>query len=792
MIVVVVVNPFQNKELSPSLLEKQFRDACLALSVEPSSHGNSITCKVDYVGAIKDADKLLQRTLNEFRHQHHGPAIGVIECPNVQAMKSGIHVLDDFPCIDIPCNARDSQYQALGWQIIAAKIGMQRCAASSQWLNERISLSRYAHVPVGNFELDWLLFTADVFFSRALHDQQMVFVDIKNTGGGKVTMEEFMFRASGLDKGFRTQNQDPEDHSVKSGRNSFIHQDPIRTPDVNPDCVSETFSRVLWISDDGIPDLGGFADEDTCFADEVKIFAASVFLQVVNHTVHQPILTYPGAYRKVTVELKIHHLAVNALLKSSLVNEMEGGALLGFDHDPNSGALVNEQSSFDEASSCAPAFRVLKQLIQRCLSDAVTSGNVFADALLQHLYRPQSKLHDPALHRVLHKVMQKVFALLLAEFRKLGASIVFADFSKIILDTGKSDLDLFEWIELEPLHFWHSLLFMDQYNFGGIQVKAVSGDVSEPLNENTQNEPQVDIVSNWNIAEYLPKATQDHFVLVVSEFIYEPWKYAQKQAAIRDSSREGSFCTPSITVNAAEAFESRVTEYVKELISSHFSGKLHRIVQDTLRHIKGKNKIDGDEINSHGFPQLAGSHAPVGDPALEFIKHVCAVLALDQSVQHDILVMRKNLLKFIRVREFAPEAEFRDPCLSFTLPNVICSYCNDCRDLDLCRDTALLAHEWRCAVPQCGQPYNREQMENALLQVVRQREKLYHLQDLVCLKCNQVKAAHLAEQCGCAGSFRCKEDAGEFLNKMKVFLNIAVHQKFELLQQCTSWILEVH
>lgn len=131
------------------------------------------------------------------------------------------------------------------------------------------------------------------------------------------------------------------------------------------------------------------------------------------------------------------------------------------------------------------------------------------------------------------QVMQKVFALLLAEFRKLGATIVFASFSRIIIDTGKSDLsaakaycdsvlktlqtrfvstcilvtcylyasmfvggkwlgwpvayfdpllcglfswvvhvisnflysrDLFEWIELEPFQFWHSLLFMDQVN----------------------------------------------------------------------------------------------------------------------------------------------------------------------------------------------------------------------------------------------------------------------------------------------------------------------------------------
>lgn len=31
-------------------------------------------------------------------------------------------------------------------------------------------------VPLGNFELDWLIFTADTFFSRALRDKQQVLV----------------------------------------------------------------------------------------------------------------------------------------------------------------------------------------------------------------------------------------------------------------------------------------------------------------------------------------------------------------------------------------------------------------------------------------------------------------------------------------------------------------------------------------------------------------------------------------------------------------------------------------
>ncbi|KAL3628020.1 DNA polymerase epsilon catalytic subunit A [Castilleja foliolosa] len=712
---VVVVSPFQSKELSPQMLERQFREASQALSFQPSMPNDGITFKVDYVAYVKDAQGNLQRMITEYRYRHHGPVVAVIECPNIQLLKSDIRALEEFPCVSIPSNVRDSQYQAIGWQVIAAKIGLQRCAASSQWFNERVTLSRYAHVPMGNFEIDWLIHTADIFLSRALRDQQ----------------------------------------------------------------------QILWISDNGIPDMGGNNEEVPCFIDEVN----------------QPVLTYPGAYRKVAVELKIHHLAVNALLKSSQVNEMEGGALFGLDQEMNPASYSSDkQYSFDEENSCAPAFRVLKQLIQKCLADAVTSGNVFADAILQHLYRwlcsPKSKLHDPALHRMLHKVMQKVFALLMAELRKLGATIVFASFSRVIIDTGKSDLsaakaycesilktlqarDLFEWIELEPFQFWHSLLFMDQYNYGGIQARLEGGSTEEGSRAsvgNMDSDYQVDIVSSWTIAENLTKATQDHFILIVSEFLYLPWKFAQEEAKKRAISMS-DLCTPSITTSTADILESQMTEFLKKKIGSEFTDKLLKIACDPSLHIKGRNESQSDHK---------------GDSALEFIKYVSAVLALDKKVQHEVLVMRRNLLKLVRVREFAPEAEFQNIFTSLILPNVVCSYCNDCRDLDLCRDRTLIAQQqWRCAVSQCGQPYDREAMENALLQIARQRERLYHTQDLVCLKCFQIKAAHLAEHCCCAGSFACKEDSSEFRSKMQVLLNVAVNQKFQLLQECVSWILEV-
>ncbi|PWA42632.1 DNA polymerase epsilon catalytic subunit A [Artemisia annua] len=64
--------------------------------------------------------------------------------------------------------------QIIGWQVPAAKLGLQRCDGSSRWLNERVSLSRYFHVPLGNFEQDLVIHIANIFFARALRDQQQI------------------------------------------------------------------------------------------------------------------------------------------------------------------------------------------------------------------------------------------------------------------------------------------------------------------------------------------------------------------------------------------------------------------------------------------------------------------------------------------------------------------------------------------------------------------------------------------------------------------------------------------
>lgn len=68
----------------------------------------------------------------------------------------------------------------------------------------------------------------------------------------------------------------------------------------------------------------------------------------------------------------------------------------------------------------------------------------YADALLRNLWRwlcsPSAVLTSPALRQSVASLMRKVLAHLVADMRKLGATIVAADMTSIILATGKRNL----------------------------------------------------------------------------------------------------------------------------------------------------------------------------------------------------------------------------------------------------------------------------------------------------------------------------------------------------------------
>src|SRR5690606_24961572 len=118
------------------------------------------------------------------------------------------------------------------------------------------------------------------------------------------------------------------------------------------------------------------------------------------------------------------------------------------------------------------------------------------------------------------------------------------------------------------------------------------------------------------------------------------------------------------------------------------------------------------------FPQLPGSYLEMQRPSLEFIKCVCHILGLDKFCKDEVIKMKQNLLKLINIREFSDEAKFKNPCRTFILSDVICTYCNSCKDLDLCRDKSLMSSIWKCN--ECSHEYDKDAIEGRLVEHVQQ------------------------------------------------------------------------
>ncbi len=282
---------------------------------------------------------------------------------------------------------------------------------------------------------------------------------------------------------------------------------------------------------------------------------------------------------------------------------------------------------------------------------------------------------------------------------------------------------------------------MDRTNYGGV----------EDLKEGK-------IDAHWNIAEYLPKTIQEYFLVIVTTFIVK--SYTSENTSPNDLPNSDSSLAMDDFMDTS-AGNSETSGVLSDL-----GRQLFVIVQDIQRTLSGDHS-HADQTSSE-FPILAGSHLTMNNPALEFVKFVCNVLALDRSQAQSVDGLKKNLLRLIGTREFSTEASFVNPCLSYILPDVMCEFCNYGRDIDLLRDvpssSSSSAHAppaWGCV--SCGHPYNRNQMEGKLGEIVQKRDLSYQLQALVCSKCRSVKASNMGDICSnCSGQWVCKEPLPAF------------------------------
>ncbi|XP_028851833.1 DNA polymerase epsilon catalytic subunit A isoform X2 [Denticeps clupeoides] len=328
-------------------------------------------------------------------------------------------------------------------------------------------------------------------------------------------------------------------------------------------------NHLLWLSPTARPDLGGKEADDSRLVME-NDERGSVEINV------------PGCYSTVCVELDIQSLAVNTILQSQHINDMEGGASMGISFDViqqtsledmmSGNQAANAVASYDETALCSNTFRIMKSMVVGWVREITQYHNVYADNQVMHFYRwlrsPSSLLFDPAMHRTLHNMMKKLFLQLVAEFKRLGSTVVYGNFNRIILCTKKRRIEdaiayveyitnsihsreIFHSLSITFSRCWEFLLWMDPANFGGVKGKlpsnvlygedgkrgrkqnadgAEEGEGSEDEDEvageeeddgNGEEEVEDLIESNWNIMQYLPQTAscQKYFLMIISAYI---------------------------------------------------------------------------------------------------------------------------------------------------------------------------------------------------------------------------------------------------------------------------------
>ncbi|XP_046479124.1 DNA polymerase epsilon catalytic subunit 1 isoform X1 [Neodiprion pinetum] len=680
---------------------------------------------------LKQVQRLVQSALQAYKNEKKGPTLLAIQSPiDISVLSRQMPVLTEFPMVNTHIQDMENLYSTLDWQRVGAKAMIRHYLKSDQILDLMIQQCRYFHAPIGNLPADPTIFGADLFYARHLQ------------------------------------------------KHNFV----------------------LWCSPTERPDLGGSENDDNRLLTDFEESSSCA----ANNA---------GTYSSTCVELDVESLAVNTLLQCHRVNDIEGtSTFVAFDNMPQAslqeivsgGAGITAIPSYDETALCSAAFKVLKTMVNSWLRDISEYRNVFADYQVIHFYRwlrsPSALLYDPALRRTLHNLMKKLFIQLVAEFRRLGSIIIFANFNKIILCSKKrlisdalgyvefvvksiKNKELFHSIEITYQQCWEYLIWLDLPNHAGVKGKIpdeLRGNQyvpdTEPDEEDDDDGPE--IIMNWNLIEYLPEeaACQASFNAIVAGYISAVYQHMSESessdATPRRRKRKNSSLSQTLTAPLGLGALESTAEFAKKIISSEMSHKLFQIVQKI--HKKLPEKILTREENP--YLDFGDAESKKINPALELVKSICKVLSLDKEVEAEVHILKRNLLRLIGVGNFGDSAEWSDPCVSFTLPEVICKACYHTRDIDLCKDNDRAfennRHVWKC--PLCETSYDNAEIEFSLIDTLNRKCMGYILQDLQCVKCNQIKRENMNEYCTCAGQYRTLISKRELVRFAKTAKSIAI------------------
>ncbi|KAK9473977.1 TCP-1/cpn60 chaperonin family-domain-containing protein [Dipodascopsis tothii] len=523
------------------------------------------------------------------------------------------------------------------------------------------------------------------------------------------------------------------------------------------DVIDVTFARrlraagvVLWWSPTAFPDVGGAELDRAVLQTEDFAF---------------PAINNPGSYHSVCIELAVQNLTVNTVLTFALLNELEAG----------------DAAPLTENGAATPAIAVLRSMVKQWWEDAVAendNADVMVAGFIGWVSDPMSRMYDPTLQYHVQNLSKKAFLQLVAEFRRVGARVVFAEPHRLLIQTTKAAVanaysyahyvvksvrskSLFHFLDLEIVEYWDYLLWMDSCNYGGMACQDVTADERQPLT----------LYLNWHVASFLPPLLRAEFQTWAEEFV------RAMHAAKHDDG--ATLSTPRPT----QLQQARADgDYHGKGVLDGLHKPLRRRVQQLLR-LQTDAVAAADEFR---FPVLAGSHLQPTNGALELVKALCAVFGLAADLNIELRQLRRDLLALFDVKEFSDAGVFRNPSASLKLVHV-CASCGLENELDLCKDDLRDDRAAFCC-RFCAHELDRLVLEEKLVSDVAALLHAYQVQDLHCSRCKQVRGDNLSAHCGCSGAWALTVRADDLRKKLATYAHVS---KFFSLRMLASFVESV-
>ncbi|GAO17735.1 hypothetical protein UVI_02033370 [Ustilaginoidea virens] len=519
---------------------------------------------------------------------------------------------------------------------------------------------------------------------------------------------------------------------------------------------------VLWWSAGPRPDHAGYEKDDVLGPLE---------------TVKMANVNNPGTFASVCIDLEIRNLAINTILTSSLINELEGADSISLNPSAEGSGVLASDNAFANAGVL-----VLREMVKSWWAEAC-KGSTMADVLVQHLVRwvenPDSFMYDRALHYYVQMMSRKAFQQLMADFRRVGSQVVFANANRLILQTTKAEVGnafaysqyiiksikskpLFHFIDLDIKEYWDYLVWYDEFNYGGKACQEVV----------EADEQNLETIMHWQMTTFLPARLQATFQEWVIAFIQ------LMHSLKRQANDDGDASTPRLTQLPNRDTENGQGQVV---LAKSFAKPLKRAIASLISQQK-RELLHPELAQDYSFPDLPGSHLPASNPVLELVKSLMQVLSLDKNITLEARLLRKELLALFEVREFSKEGAFANPSESLRLVQVSCDSCTMARDLDLCRDEDLWSdggRRWRCGF--CNTEYDRVAVEERLLGMVEAWAVEWATQDLQCARCQALRVNDLMEYCTCSGEWKEKVSRDDTVRKLTVMRRVAKYYGLKML-----------